>query len=118
MKKLSLIAAAALFAGLVLLPAARGAPISPDEGRVLVEKKGALLLDVRTREEFAAGHVTGAVNIPVQELDARLKELPEKKDQPIVVYCRSGARSAKAAKLLQQAGYTSVHDIGPMPTWK
>ena len=81
-------------------------------------KKGALLLDVRTAQEFAAGHVEGATNVPVQELEGRLATLPAKKDQPIVVYCQSGHRSSRAAEILKKAGYTSVNDLGAMSNWK
>ena len=85
------------------------------EARQLVDR-GAFLLDVRTPGEFDSGHVEGAVNIPVQSLAQRLMELPPT-DKPVVVYCRSGGRSAQAAALLRQAGWTEVHDVGPMPPW-
>lgn len=62
-----------------------------------------VLLDVRTAQEFAAGHADGAINIPVQELPFRLHELAG--SQKIVVYCRSGARSALATKVLKTAGF-------------
>lgn len=71
------------------------------------------LLDVRTREEFAAGHIDGATNIPVQELEERLDELGAK-DAALVVYCRTGRRSAIAKRLLEAAGWTKVHDAGAM----
>jgi rhodanese-related sulfurtransferase len=74
---------------------------------------GARILDVRTPEEFASGHVAGATNIPVQVLVSRIKEL-DPKDKPIVLYCRSGARSAQAALLLRGAGFVDVVDVGPM----
>jgi phage shock protein E len=76
---------------------------------------GALLLDVRTQAEFQDGHVTHALNIPVQELPARIREVGPTV-RPVVVYCRSGGRSAQAAALLKQAGY-EVHDLGPMTAW-
>ncbi len=82
--------------------------------RKLVEQ-GALLLDVRTPAEFAEGHVTRATNIPVQELAARIEELGAR-SRPVVVYCRSGGRSAQAAAMLSAAGY-QVKDIGPMTAW-
>lgn len=82
--------------------------------RKLVEA-GATLLDVRTPEEFASGHVAGAVNIPVQVLDARRHELNPA--HPVVVYCRSGGRSASAATVLRRAGFQHVVDVGPMPRW-
>jgi phage shock protein E len=76
--------------------------------------QGAVLLDVRTREEFAEGHVKGALNIPVQELGARLGELPA--HAKVVVYCRSGGRSAMAKQLLSSRGH-DVLDIGPMSAY-
>ncbi|HEY5955897.1 MAG TPA: rhodanese-like domain-containing protein [Polyangiaceae bacterium] len=79
-------------------------------------QKGALLLDVRTAAEFSSGHVAGAKNIPVQELATRISELPSK-SQAVVVYCRSGGRSAAAASMLRQVGY-QVHDLGAMSNWK
>lgn len=86
---------------------------SSHDGRKRVAD-GAVLLDVRTREEFADGHVEGALNIPVQELSARLHEL--RKGQNVVVYCRSGGRSASAAQILRTRGH-DVLDIGPMSAW-
>lgn len=73
---------------------------------------GAFLLDVRTPEEFRERHLPDAVNIPLQELASRFGELGAK-TRPIVVYCRSGARSAAAATVLRAAGY-EVLDIGAM----
>ena len=86
-----------------------------DEGRKLVEQ-GATLLDVRTPAEFGRGHVAGAKNIPVNEVPHRLSEVGPK-HKPVVLYCRSGARRATAAQILQQAGFEHVLDIGPMPRW-
>lgn len=85
-----------------------------DDHRALVAN-GALLLDVRTPEEFREHHVEGAVNIPVQELASRMREVGSH-ERPVVVYCRSGGRSASAAALLKRAGY-QVHDIGGMGNW-
>lgn len=82
--------------------------------RQLVEQ-GALLLDVRTEQEFCQGHVLRALNIPVQELPQRLNEVGPT-TRPVVVYCRSGGRSAAATQLLRQVGY-QVKDIGPMSAW-
>jgi phage shock protein E len=74
-----------------------------------------LLIDVRTPEEFDAGHIPGAVNIPVEELGERLNEVPG--ETPIVVYCRSGNRSATAAGILARAGYSPVFDLGGIQNW-
>ena len=85
------------------------------DARALVEA-GAVLLDVRSPEEFAAGHIPGATNLPVQQLSERTAELGPKQ-RPLVVYCRSGARSAQAASLLREAGFARVHDMGAMRNW-
>ena len=100
-----------------ILVGAGGPTISGDEARSLV-KQGALLLDVRTVGEFASGHIEGAVNIPVGDLEAKLPALPAKKDQTIVVYCQSGRRSSAAKQILEKAGYSKVVDLGAKSNWK
>lgn len=72
-------------------------------------KEGALLLDVRTSAEFTSGAPSGALNIPVQELGARMGELS--RERKIVAYCRSGMRSATAVEQLVAAGF-DAHDAG------
>lgn len=72
--------------------------------------KGVTLIDVRSPEEFAEGHAEGARNIPVQELAQRLDEID--RANPVAVYCRSGRRSATAAKLLSASGFGPVTDLG------
>lgn len=76
--------------------------------------RGAVLLDVRTPEEFARGHIEGALNIPVQVLAARCGELPD--GAAIVVHCKSGVRSAAACQLLRARGH-DVLDIGTMAAY-
>lgn len=73
------------------------------------------LVDVRTPEEFSAGYIPGAINISLQELQQKMNHIP--KDKPVIVYCRSGNRSAFAANLLIQAGYTEVYDLGGIIDW-
>jgi rhodanese-related sulfurtransferase len=79
-------------------------------------KKPHALIDVRTPEEFKSGHIPGAINIDVQVLSGRLKDVP--KDKAVVLYCRSGNRSGQAASMLQQAGYTDIHDLGGIGDWR
>lgn len=74
---------------------------------------GARVVDVRTPEEYAMGHVPGAVNIPLSVLPVRLAELGPR-DRPLVLYCRSGARSAQATQFLTRQGFTDILDVGPM----
>ena len=95
-------------------PNAAVQPVSGAEAKALVAEKNALLLDVRTPGEFSGGHIDGSINIPVQQLGKALQSgVPElaDKDRPIVVYCRSGRRSANAAKMLEGAGYTQIRDM-------
>jgi rhodanese-related sulfurtransferase len=79
-------------------------------------KKGAKLVDVRTTGEFAAGHIDGAVNVPIAELGERLDDVGKPSDT-IVLYCASGMRSSKAAKLLREKGFGEVHNLGAMQRW-
>lgn len=72
-----------------------------------------LILDVRTPGEFGQGHVDGARNVPVGSIGDVVDGLGDK-GAPIVLYCRSGGRSAQAARILRAAGYTDVTDGGPM----
>ena len=72
---------------------------------------GAVLLDVRTPEEYAKGHIPGSRNIPLQTLDSMAGRIGSL-DTPLFVYCRSGSRSGQAAGLLQQMGFTNVQNIG------
>jgi rhodanese-related sulfurtransferase len=89
--------------------------ISPEEYQADLSNVAHQLIDVRTPEEFATGHIAGAVNVPLQELETRLNEISPA--QPIVVYCRSGNRSAEAAELLNAAGYSPVYDLGGVIQW-
>jgi rhodanese-related sulfurtransferase len=74
------------------------------------------VLDVRTPQEYAAGHVPGAVNVPHDQLASRLAEVPRDKD--VVLYCRSGRRSQLAADVLAAEGYTRLsHLEGDMQAW-
>ena len=87
---------------------------SMDEGvREYHDTEGAVLLDVRTPQEFAQGHVPGSVNIPLQGLNRVAAEVPDPAT-PLFVYCQSGGRSGQAVAALQRAGYTTVKNIGGM----
>ena len=72
---------------------------------------GAVLLDVRTAEEYRGGHIPGSKNVPLQAID-KVSSVAENKDTVLFVYCYSGARSRQATGLLQRMGYTNVNNIG------
>jgi len=72
---------------------------------------GAVLLDVRTSEEYRGGHIPGSKNVPLQTID-KVASVAENKDTVLYVYCQSGARSRQATSMLQGMGYTNVNNIG------
>lgn len=92
----------------ILLFVRRG--VSVDQMNEL-KAKGALIVDVRTSGEFAMGCAPGSLNIPMDQLEARLQELP--KDKPIVLCCASGARSGYAKMFLERSGFQEVYNAGP-----
>lgn len=80
--------------------------------------QGALLLDVREPDEYAAVHAVNAKLIPLGEVGARLKEIEAYKDKPVAVICRSGRRSAQAVSLLKESGFTQVVNVeGGTQAW-
>ena len=72
---------------------------------------GAVLLDVRTPEEYREGHIPGSKNVPLQSLD-KVTSFVNNRDTPVFVYCHSGARSAQAVGALRGMGYANVKNIG------
>jgi phage shock protein E len=108
----SLVAAGALAAGPALVPISQ-------ETLLERQQKGdeaAFVLDVRSPEEYASGHVPGAVNIPYDQIASRIAEVP--KDQDVVLYCRSGRRAGIAAEVLAGQGYTRLQHLeGDIVAW-
>ena len=91
----------------------------PDINQGVQEYKnaaGAVLLDVRSPQEYREGHIPGSQNVPLQQLD-KVEEVTKNKDTILYVYCHSGARSKQAVSLLQAMGYTNVHNIGGIATY-
>lgn len=81
-------------------------------------KENFVLLDVRTQEEFDAGHIAGAVLLPYDEINVKAATVLPDKEKEIVLYCRSGRRSAIAKKALVELGYKDVEDFGGINRWK
>ncbi|HEU0223931.1 MAG TPA: rhodanese-like domain-containing protein [Steroidobacteraceae bacterium] len=116
------LALAALLALSAAPPALGGdaVPVEPGTllGRLAWGDQSLLVLDVRTPEEYAAGHVPGARNIPHTQIAERLAELGDARDRDVVVYCRSGSRSAIALATLREAGFTRLlHLEGDWLRW-
>lgn len=74
-------------------------------------KNGAVIIDVRTKGEYAGGHIKGSVNIPLDQLSANLSKLKDK-DKAIITCCASGMRSSTAKSILTANGYTQVYNGG------
>jgi len=86
--------------------------------RIAWADRSLVVLDVRTPEEFAAGHLPGAVNIPHTELAARVAELDSSRESDIVVYCRTGTRAATALAVLEKSGFKRLfHLEGDYTRW-
>lgn len=78
--------------------------------------KGAHLIDVRTEAEIAQGMIDGAVHIPLHLLPLRASDIPQ--DKPVVIYCRTGARSAQACAFMAAQGYSNMHNLaGGIQSW-
>jgi phage shock protein E len=87
--------------------------------RIDAKDPALVVLDVRTPEEYAAGHVPGAVNIPYTHLPARISELPGVADKDIVVYCVTGVRAERAASRFRENGFRRLlHLDGDMKEWQ
>lgn len=94
-----------------------GVDVSVDEALRLWQNKEAILIDIRTPAEYRAGHIPGVVNIPLDELERRIGEIP--RDKKVVLICRTGNRSAQGTKLLRNKGMNNVfNSTGGMSTWK
>ena len=101
-------------------PAVKGSytKISQDEAKKMMEKDdGHVIVDVRRTDEYASGHIPGAILIPNESIGTEKPAELTDVDQIILVYCRSGNRSAQAAKKLADMGYTNVYDFGGIMTW-
>ena len=116
-----LVAIAVLAGGALLWPALapRGKRASPLQLTQMINRGKTTIVDVRSSEEFAAGHLRDAKHIPLADLGARIGELDKSKNRTIVMVCQTGARSDKAARQLQAAGFEDVHSLeGGLAAWK
>ena len=109
--------------GMLLWPLVRrttGGPwLNTTQATHLINREDALVVDVREPNEFAAGHVLGAKNVPLARLDAAGADLAKKRERPVIVYCDGGERSAKALATLKKQGFTRVANLsGGLGAWQ
>lgn len=92
--------------------------ITAEEAKtIMYNESDYIILDVRTEEEFAEGHIPNAVLIPDYEIEEKAEKMLKNKKQQILVYCRSGRRSKESAQTLADLGYTNVKDFGGILDW-
>lgn len=91
--------------------------LTPAQGQDMLSHKGVILLDVRTREEFESAHIPGAILLPYDQIDTQTVSFMTDKNAAVVVYCRTGHRSAIAAKALVALGFDNVFDLGGIQSW-
>lgn len=118
-----LLVATALITGSMLLgPMLRGAGsggLNPSQAVALMNHEKAVVIDVCEAAEFAAGHVTGARNIPLSELEAKLPGAVKNKALPVVLVCASGMRSNRALAIARKLGYEKAESLGGgMGAWR
>ncbi|MCL1990793.1 MAG: rhodanese-like domain-containing protein [Defluviitaleaceae bacterium] len=94
-----------------------GQHVSEERAEVLVVEEGAALIDVRSPSEFTSGHIEGALNLPLNQIETLIVAQFPAKDTLIVLYCQTGFRSSQAIRLLTNLGYTHVYDMGAMSNW-
>jgi len=92
--------------------------ITAEEAKTMMDTlESYIIVDVREQSEYDAGHIEGAVLVPVGSVEELAPELLPDKDQVLLLYCRSGNRSAHAAAKLRNMGYTNIYDFGGIIDW-
>ena len=106
----------------LLLPVVQGAAasgISPTEAVQCMNREKGVVVDVCSADEFAQGHVKGAVNVPLDQLESGLEKAVKNKATPVIMVCAAGARSKRAQAIAQKLGYEKVHSLnGGLKAWK
>ncbi|MCG8414778.1 MAG: rhodanese-like domain-containing protein [Pseudomonadales bacterium] len=93
--------------------------VGPQQAVMLINRKNAVVVDVRDKKEFEAGHIVDSINIPLTKLKQRITELKKHKEKPVVVVCKLGQHSGEAAKTLTEAGHEEVVKLsGGITEWK
>jgi len=96
-----------------------GAKVSALQATQLINREKGVILDVRSADEFAGGHIREAKNIPLKELSGRIEELDKFKNRPVIIVCAKGLQSNKAAAQLKKAGFSAAYPlIGGIAEWQ
>jgi rhodanese-related sulfurtransferase len=108
--------------GMLMWPALQGATmqgLTPNNAVLLINRERAVIVDVREPDEYAAGHLPGARNVPLAQLEQRLPELVKNKGLPLVMVCGSGGRAGRAVPIAKRLGYSQAQVLaGGLKAWK
>jgi rhodanese-related sulfurtransferase len=117
-----LISIALVSGALLLWPVVQGAAtagVSPAGAVLLMNREKAVVVDVCESSEFAAGHIVGAKNVPLGELEAKLGAAVKNKNLPVLLVCQTGARSGRAVAIAKKLGYEQAQSLGGgLAAWK
>jgi len=103
---------------ILYMKAKAGSALSPHQATLLVNRQDGVILDIRDKKTFDAGHIVDAVNIPFTKLGERATELEKYRDKPLVVVCQLGQQSGEAVKLLEEKGFSNASRMhGGMTEW-
>lgn len=94
-----------------------GQTVSTAEATTMINRQNALVLDIRDKADFKAGHLVNAVNIPYASLAQRMNELDKERERPIVLVCKTGQTVSMAGKMLREKGFNAVRMKGGMMEW-
>jgi len=96
-----------------------GTKVDPVEATRLINREGAVVVDLRPSEEFSTGHITGSINISAEKLEQQLNSMKHSKEAPLILVCKTGNNSKTVGGSLLRAGYSNVNLIsGGMTTWQ
>jgi rhodanese-related sulfurtransferase len=118
-----LIAVAVVSGGMLLWPMLRsgagGARVDTLVATQLINREDALVLDVREPADYASGHILGAKNVPLAQLQSRAAEFSKHRNKPVIAYCENGNRSGGAVGILKAQGFANVHNLsGGFSAWR
>lgn len=93
--------------------------VSANEATLLINREEAVVIDVRSAAEFAAGHIIGAINMPADSVGAKIDELDKFRSRPVIVTCQSGMRTGGACNVLKKSGFERIYELtGGLGAWQ
>jgi rhodanese-related sulfurtransferase len=95
-----------------------GKSASPAEATRMINKEDAVVIDIRAKKEFGAGHIANSINMPLADIDRRMSELNAHKEKPIIVVCNMGQTAGTACRKLKAAGFNPVRLSGGITEWR